>query len=283
VVLTLDFEKAFDTIEHNTVFSMLQALGFPEKWISWTKEILTSASSAVLLNGVPGKAFQCKRGVRQGDPLSPLLFVLVAEILLQVLNKAATLNLLHYPLNLTHMSDFPVAQYADETILIMEASQRQLFYLKGILHTISLSTGLKVNFSKSCLLPINISEDKAAQIAEVFGCQVGTYPFTYLGMPMGTTKPRVEDFAPLVSTIERRISATLTWLSMAGRSTWVDSVVSSVPIYILCIIKLYATNIKSISKARRHGLWRDSVVIGKGKPSSPGQGNHTQRQGRFRA
>jgi hypothetical protein len=107
VVLKLDFEKAFDTIEHTTILSMLQALGFLKKWINWTKEILTLASSAVLLNGVPGKAFQCKRGVRQGEPLSTLLFFLVAELLQQVLNKAATFNLLHYPLNLTHTSDFP--------------------------------------------------------------------------------------------------------------------------------------------------------------------------------
>jgi hypothetical protein len=148
----------------------------------------------------------------------------------------------------------------------MEAFQRQVFYLKGILHTFSLSTGLKVNFSKSCLVLINISEDRAAQIEGVFGCQVGTYPFTYLGLPMGATKHRGEDFAPVVSKIERRISDTVTWMSMAGRAIWVDSAVSSMPIYILCIIKMYATNIKSIVRARRHGLWRGSDVAGKGKP-----------------
>jgi hypothetical protein len=83
---------------------------------------------------------------------------------------------------------------------------------------------------------------------------------------MGATKHRGEDFAPVVSKIERRISDTVTWMSMAGRAIWVDSAVSSMPIYILCIIKMYATNIKSIVRARRHGLWRGSDVAGKGKP-----------------
>jgi hypothetical protein len=97
-----------------------------------------------------------------------------------------------------------------------------MFCLKGILQAFTQSTGLKVNHVKSYLLPINIDEEKATQMARVFGYQVGTYPFTYLGLPMGTTKPRVEDFSSLVSKIERRILTTVSWLSMSGRATWVD-------------------------------------------------------------
>jgi hypothetical protein len=81
VVLKLDFAKAFDTIEHNVIIAMHQSLGFPEKCISWIKSSLVSGSSAVLLNGVPGKSFKCRRRVRQGDPLSPLLFVIAADLL----------------------------------------------------------------------------------------------------------------------------------------------------------------------------------------------------------
>jgi hypothetical protein len=106
VTLKLDFEKAFNIVEHNTIITMLQRLGFLDKWVSWTEEILNSAHSAILLNGVLGKSFQCKRGVRQGDPLSPLIFVLAAEFLQHVLNKAAERGLLQCPLNLPHTMDF---------------------------------------------------------------------------------------------------------------------------------------------------------------------------------
>jgi retron-type reverse transcriptase len=62
VILKLDFKKAFDTVEHNTIITMLQELGFPDRWVSWTKELLSTAQSSILLNGVPGKSFQCRGG-----------------------------------------------------------------------------------------------------------------------------------------------------------------------------------------------------------------------------
>jgi hypothetical protein len=71
--LKLDFEKAFDKVEQEVIMRVLQHKRFPQKWLEWIRDILASDTSSILLNGVPGKVFHYKRGVRQGDPLSPFI------------------------------------------------------------------------------------------------------------------------------------------------------------------------------------------------------------------
>ena len=81
IILKLDFEKAFDTIEHPAILQMLEHMGFPQRWINWISSNLSTRTSAVIQNGVLGRKFKCRRGVRQGDPLPPLIFVLDVELL----------------------------------------------------------------------------------------------------------------------------------------------------------------------------------------------------------
>jgi hypothetical protein len=104
--------------------------GFGAKWRSWIESILNSGTSAMLLNGVSGKTFHYKRGVRQGDPLSPLLFVLAADLLQSIINKATQMGHLRLPIPAPTL-DFPIIQYVDDTLIILEASTTQLFFPEG--------------------------------------------------------------------------------------------------------------------------------------------------------
>jgi hypothetical protein len=99
VILKLDFEKAFDKIDHDVIYKILQHKGFSPKWLKWMEIIMKSGTSAMLLNGVPSKFFKCKRGVRQGDPPSRLLFVLAADLLQSIINKAKDMGVLNLPLS----------------------------------------------------------------------------------------------------------------------------------------------------------------------------------------
>ena len=254
-----------DTIEHNTILLMLQHLGFDETWTLWVQKILNSGRSSILLNGVPGNSFECKRGVRQGDPLSPLLFVLAADLLQCIINKAHQQGTLTMPIPASNSMDFPIVQYADDTIIIMKASQQELLCLKELLESFSQSTGLKVNYSKSCLVPLNIPEEGATQLAAAFGCKLGGLPFTYLDLPLGTTKPRVEHFAPLMNKVERRLTATSSMLSHAGRLELTNSVISPLLTYAMCTLQIPVAVIEYFDRARRHCLWRGSDVNAKSK------------------
>lgn len=151
------------------------------------------------------------------------------------------------------------------TILIMKASQREIFNLKAILQTFTASTGLQVNFQKSCMVPINTTPEEMELMAGTFGCAIGGMPFTYLGLPLGTTKPTVEDHAPIISKMERKLSSTSVFLALAGRVTYINSAVRSMPIYAMCTLKLHVTVIDHMDKLCRGALWRGKEMDARGK------------------
>lgn len=119
LVFKIDFEKAFDKIRWNFVFEVLQKMNFASRWIDWISSIFNSSTISILVNGSPTAEFSPSRGLRQGDPLSPLLFNLVGEVLAMLLNRASDLQIINGVLlpncekPLTHL------QFADDVVLFL--------------------------------------------------------------------------------------------------------------------------------------------------------------------
>jgi len=157
-------------------------------------------------------------------------------------------------------------QYADDTLIFMQGDAGQLFFLKAILNSFAESTGLKVNYSKSMMIPINISEERFNILAQTFGCSKGTLPFTYLGLPLSLTRPTVADYWPLVTKCERRLVATSSFLNQAGRLQIANSVITALPTFALSTFQMHKTVLDQIDKYRRHCIWRGSDMQSK-KPS----------------
>jgi hypothetical protein len=181
-----------------------------------------------------------------------------------LINEALHKGLISMPLVTSYGQAYPIVQYADNTLIIMLADARQLFFLKGLLQSFAMVTGLKVNFRKTFIVPINVPEDKVDILAGTLGCQVVSVPFTYLGLPMGTTKPIVQEFVPLLSRVEKRLVGITPFTSYAGRLTSNNAVLSALPTYFMCVVQLPVEIIDQINKYRRHCLWRGSDVHKKG-------------------
>jgi hypothetical protein len=209
-----------------------------------------------------GKSFIVK-GVRQGDPLSPLIFVLVADLLQSILNKAKDEEILKLPIMVGYTDDFPIIQYANDTLLIMEACPRLLIALRAIINTFVDSTGLKVNYSKSNMFPINVSQERLVHLAATFNCQVGVFPFTYLGLSLSMNKPIVQDCIPLVTRVERRLVSTSNFLTQGGKLQLVNSVLSSIATFYMCSIKVPIEILNQIDKYRRHCQWNGGISMRK--------------------
>lgn len=149
VVLKLDFQRAYDNLSWNFLFDMKDKFGFPSKWCLWIKECLRTAAVSVLVNGSSTGEFKMEKGLRQGDPLSPFLFILVVEGLNVIFNRAKERGIIkgisvaaNGP-NLTHL------QFADDTIVFCNASLDELMNVKKLLSFFEAVSGLKINFQKS--------------------------------------------------------------------------------------------------------------------------------------
>jgi len=219
-MLKLDFAKAFDTVNWEGLFAILKARGFEEIWIDWIRTILSSSKSAVLVNGCPGPWINCKRGLRQGDPLSPYLFLLVAETLQRMIQRE--FSAIPHPIE----SGTPCAvlQYADDTLILLKGAPSAVSHLKIILDQSAAATSLSINYNKSTAVPISggagdgprlgplslpvlgqcsFDESVTSQCIEILGCRKEGFPQTYLGLPLSATKLPVSSFAPYICKTDR--------------------------------------------------------------------------------
>ena len=186
LLFKVDFEKAYDSIDWGYLQEVMLKMGFPTLWRKWIKECIETATASVLVNGSPTDEFSLGRGLRQGDPLSPFLFLLAAEGF-NVLMKSMSVNNLfrgyqvgsHEPVVMSHL------QFADDTLILGEKSWANIRAMRAILLLFEALSGLKVNFSKSQLVGVKIHASWLSEVVLVLNCKVGSIPFVYLGLPIG--------------------------------------------------------------------------------------------------
>ena len=151
-ILKVDFEKAYDSVDWGFLEYMLNRVGFCAKWVRWMKTCVFGGTMSIPVNGSPTEEINIQRGLKQGDPLAPFLFLLVAEGFSGLMRNVVRLNLFEDFRFRPDVLEIPHLQYANDTLCIGKPTVENLWTLKAMLRGFEMTSALKVNFYKSCLI-----------------------------------------------------------------------------------------------------------------------------------
>jgi len=234
LVFKVDYEKAYDSVSWEFLLYMLRRTGFSPKWSKWIKGCLKFASISVLVNGSPTAEFLPQRGLRQGDPLAPFLYNVIAEALNGLMRKAMEENLYKGFSVGSNQVNISILQYADDTIFFGKTSMANVKAIKAILRTFVVVSGLKINFVKSCFGAFGVTEEWKQSAADYLNCSMLPFPFVYLGIPIGANPRQCQMWESIIHKCERKLTK---WkqrhILFGGRVTLIHSVLTSIPIYFL--------------------------------------------------
>ncbi|XP_020272638.1 uncharacterized protein LOC109847809 [Asparagus officinalis] len=159
-----------------------------------------------MVNGSPTNPFTCQRGLKQGDPLSPMLFLLMVDVLCRMLHNSCD----HGDLSKLHLkgmlNDIKSLQFADDTIIFYKANLTDITNLKSILYLFEYTSGLSINFSKSNLFYSGKSSTKGPLLANILNCSFASPPFKYLGLPLKRGSLSRADWQPLLISLHHKLS-----------------------------------------------------------------------------
>ncbi|WVZ77845.1 hypothetical protein U9M48_025660 [Paspalum notatum var. saurae] len=258
--IKLDITKAFDSVRWEYLLTLMKELGFPTRWCDRIAVLLSTSSSRILLNGVPSTPIKHGRGLRQGDPLSPLLFVIAMDPLQKLLDLATNLGCLGKLCGRT--ATMRVSMYADDAAIFIKPTRQDVSSLAGLLGNFGDATGLLANAHKSTVVPIRCEGLDLTPILAAFEAQKTNFPIKYLGLPLSHKRLKQVDFQPLVDKLTKKLTI---WnarhLNHAGRLTLVKSVLTSQAVYSITSLRPPKSTLKEIDAKRKQFLWAGAETL----------------------
>ncbi|XP_062100242.1 uncharacterized protein LOC133806128 [Humulus lupulus] len=255
-MIKIDLRKAYDTIDWSFIEEMFKAFGFPQRFTDLVMTCIRTPKFSLLLNGSLHGFFAARRGLRQGDPISPLLFVLSMEYLSRILTKVGTWPGFKYhdrcaTLKLNHLC------FANDLLLFCNGDYISILLMLRGLKLFSNTSGLFPNASKTAVYYHGMPATEVERVLDVSGYTRSNLPFRYLGIPIYSKKISA---AECKSILEKMTSRVQLWstrnLSYMGRVTLINSVLISIHSYWAQIMILPKKLLRDVEAICRAFLWK---------------------------
>jgi hypothetical protein len=255
--LKMDMEKAFDRMEWPFILAILKQLGFSSIWIEWVRICITQASFSILLNGSPFGHFTPERGLRQGDPLSPFLFILGSEVLSRLLLREESIGSLKGLRIARNCAPINHLLFADDLLLFGKATLTEAASLKSCLDKYCRWSGQLINASKSSIrFSKNSNPATTTVIRNWFPFDENPPKSLYLGLPIFMENSKRRGFQGIIEKVNSRIDG---WraktLSQAGRLVLIKSVAATIPSYAMGTFLIPNSCCKALDRAFKNFLW----------------------------
>ncbi|KAF7152227.1 hypothetical protein RHSIM_Rhsim01G0161700 [Rhododendron simsii] len=253
----LDMARAYDRVEWSYLERVMVKLGFHQKWIGWVMECIRTVSFSITVNGEPGETFLPSRGIRQGCPLSPYLFLLCGEGFSALFKDFLSKKMLRgFRINY-HCPIISHLLFADDSIIFCRASDQDCEALYRILDLYEAASGQKVNKEKSSVFfSPNTPIPRRNLLAAKVGITMEAHGARYLGLPVFHGNSKRDLFSYVKdNTIKRLRRWKDNQVNHAGREVLLKSVVLSLPNYAMSCFRLPKTILQQISSEVSRFWW----------------------------
>ncbi|KAM2244521.1 hypothetical protein ACFXTI_005579 [Malus domestica] len=237
--IKLDMEKAYDRVEWDFLDAVMEKMGFHSRWRKLVMGCVTSVSFSILLNGQPGCKFAPSRGLRQGDPLSPYLFLFVSDVFSRMIHGVVNRQVLA---GVKMNVQSPVIShifFADDSLLFLKANRQNCCSLVQLIDEYCAASGQAVNFQKSVVFfSSNTPLELSKELGHILHMKVAADLGTYLGVPALWGRSKRQGLAFIKGRVLKKINGwTFNTLSLAGKEVLIKAVVQAIPAYPMSVFK----------------------------------------------
>uniref|UniRef100_A0A803PZ98 Reverse transcriptase domain-containing protein n=1 Tax=Cannabis sativa TaxID=3483 RepID=A0A803PZ98_CANSA len=240
MAVKLDMSKAYDRVEWNFIEAMMGHLGYDSQWITKIMNCVKSVSFSILINGSIKGSFLPERGLRQGDPLSPFLFLLCSEGLSCLIFEAERVGRIHGLRFGTMEQRLSHLLFADDSLIFLDANLEDSNALKEVLGNYEKMSGQCINFEKTEMcVGCKVSDSVATSLASNLGVTLVKHHTKYLGMPTFVGKNKKQVFGKIRGKIEAKLKGWKMGLfSQAGKEILIKAVIQALPCYVMSCFRI---------------------------------------------